>query len=61
MLLYLAKWFRRRSFIEIDQPETRIAYVLQFKFVLHLVIETWNGGKFYKFLNVICFLLFSMW
>jgi hypothetical protein len=25
MLLYLAKWFQRR-FLEIDQPETRIAY-----------------------------------
>jgi len=26
MLLYLAKWFQRRRFLEIDQPETRIAY-----------------------------------
>ena len=26
MLLYLAKWFQRRTFFEIDQPETRIAY-----------------------------------
>jgi hypothetical protein len=26
ILLYLAKWFKRRRFLEIDQPETRIAY-----------------------------------
>jgi hypothetical protein len=25
ILLYLAKWFQRRRFLEIDQPETRIA------------------------------------
>ena len=27
LLLYLVKWFQRRRFLEIDQPETRIAYV----------------------------------
>ena len=26
MLLYLVKWFQRRRILEIDQPETRIAY-----------------------------------
>jgi hypothetical protein len=26
ILLYLAMWFQRRRFIEIDQPETIIAY-----------------------------------
>jgi hypothetical protein len=26
ILLYLAKWFQRRRFLEIDQSETRIAY-----------------------------------
>jgi len=26
ILLYLAKWFQRRIFLEIDQPETRIVY-----------------------------------
>jgi hypothetical protein len=26
LLLYLAKQFQRRRFLEIDQPETRIAY-----------------------------------
>jgi hypothetical protein len=26
ILLYLAKWFNRRRFLEIDQPETGIAY-----------------------------------
>jgi hypothetical protein len=24
--VYLAKWFQRRRFLEIDQSETRIAY-----------------------------------
>jgi len=24
--VHLAKWFQRRRFLEIDQPETRIAY-----------------------------------
>ena len=26
MLLYLVKWFQRRRFLEIDQPETRLVY-----------------------------------
>jgi hypothetical protein len=26
MLFYLVKWFQRRRFLEINQPETRIAY-----------------------------------
>ena len=26
ILLYLAKWFHRRRFLEIDEPETRIAH-----------------------------------
>ena len=26
-LLYLGKWLQRRRFLEIDKPETRIAYI----------------------------------
>ena len=26
ILHYLVKWFQRRTFLEIDQPETRVVY-----------------------------------
>ena len=30
ILRYLVKWFQRRTFLEIDQPETRVVYAAMF-------------------------------
>jgi hypothetical protein len=30
ILHYLVKWFQRRTFLEIDQPETRVVYAAMF-------------------------------